>query len=1222
MSLSFQVFISGKVSDDLLPLWADTHIKKVEISRNNQTWILHLIIPAPLPAAAVSETQEQLLHYHDFLKEIVLNPLLADTYDGLSELVRTNQRDLAAALFKGGEDLFDSPAITWHYRSQGIDIVCQREEIYARVIGEGICTSMGEWLRQHYSISIIVRAILENVQTGAERSGQHYLAEGKLEVIEPLPEIARSGRRGGASRDRNKLVETIRDRSVPIASLEEGLKTAVIEGEVWDKKVVSMQEGLTAVYYFLTDHNDTMIVKAFWSQPDFDRIKIGDRIKVKGGTRFDARIKETALFLDQYAQLDKDLRRDDTDTKRIELHAHTKMSAMDGLTEIKELLKRAVQWRHPAIAITDHASIQAFPVAYAAQKELNRGNDHKIKIIYGVEGYMVERDKKERPWHIIILACNSVGLKNLYRLVSLSYLDHFYRQPRIPRQELIEHREGLLLGTACEAGELFRALVDGAEPSQLESIAAFYDYLEIQPRANNSFMIRKGLVSSEEDLLDLNRQIVNLGRRLGKTVVATGDVHFLDPHHEKYRTIIKGGQDYEDAEEHLPLYFRTTEEMLAEFAYLGPEEAERVVIEGPALVSAQVEDLKPVPDGFYPPRIEGAETEIADLTWQQAHVRYGPILPELVEERIKRELDSIIGHGFAVLYLVAHKLVKKSNQDGYMVGSRGSVGSSLVAFLTGITEVNALPPHYICPDCYYCEFVTANAMGCGADLDDKTCPGCGHDLAKDGFDIPFETFMGFAGDKVPDIDLNFSGDYQSQAHQYVEELFGRQSVFRAGTISTIADKTAFGFVKKYAEKQGADIKNSEMSRLVAGITGVRRTTGQHPGGLIVVPTDKDVMDFTPLQHPADNKDSGVITTHFEYHAIGDQLVKLDILGHDDPTVIKELEDLTGIKASQLSLSDRQTMNIFSGVEPLGVRSEDIGTTVGTFGIPEFGTPFVRQMLETTRPTTFAELVRISGLSHGTDVWLHNAQELIESNTATLNEVICTRDDIMTYLIHQDMNKTQAFEIMEKVRKGRGLGDHEIDLMARCRIPQWYIEACQKIKYMFPKAHAVAYVTMAFRIAWFKINYPLAFYSSFFGIRAEDFEAETILNGYEIVRERIREISKLGFNASHKEKRLLTVLELALEMYARGFHFQPVDIYKSDARKFIISGSGLIMPFAALANIGAAAAQGIISSRQNGDYLSIEDFQVRTRLNKSGMDILRQENCFADLPEKNQMSLFA
>lgn len=1220
MSQSFQAFISNRLKEDLVSFWKDCWIEKVEVDQTKKTWKLRVRIPQPIPTTHIRATEEQLLLYHDFLQSIQIMPTLDESYDAFHHLLISRLDDLCSSVNGDEENIFKSASIKLQFKDRGIDIICGQNEIYENIIKKGLCTRIADWFWEEYSLQILVRALLGGKSTRKPKL-EEYLPDGQLEVIAPLKTAARQGKRGSYN-DKNRLVKSIREKSIPVAELEEGIKTAVTEGEVWDKKVVYMQDGLLASYYYLTDFDDSIIVKAYWNQEEDDQIQIGDRIKVKGSTRFEPRVKETALFMEQYMLLQADLRSDNCSRKRIELHAHTKMSSMDGLTEIKDLIRRAAQWHHPAIAITDHACIQAFPIAYAAQKEINKVSDYQIKIIYGVEGYMVEKDKKDKPWHIILLARNVTGLKNLYKLVSLSYLDYFYRQPRIPRQELIKYREGLLLGTACEAGELFRALVAGASAAELEAIASFYDYLEIQPRSNNSFMIRKGMVREEEELLNFNRQIVTLGRRLGKPVVATGDVHFLDPHHEKYRTIIKSGQDYEDAEEHMPLFFRTTDEMLAEFDYLGPEEAAKVVIEGPALISAQIEDVQPVPDGFYPPKIEGAEEEIEDLTWRNAHAVYGPQLPVLVEERIKRELKSIVGHGFSVLYLIAHKLVRKSNQDGYLVGSRGSVGSSLVAYLTGITEVNALPPHYICPNCFYCEFVNSGNLGCGADLDDKACPGCGHDLAKDGFDIPFETFMGFEGDKIPDIDLNFSGDYQSHAHQYVEELFGSQNVYRAGTISTIADKTAYGFVKKYAEKQDLNIKNSEMIRLANGVTGVRRTTGQHPGGLIVVPTDKDIMDFTPLQHPADNKDSGVITTHFEYHAIGDQLVKLDILGHDDPTVIKELEDLTGIRASSLSLSDKQTMLLFSGVEPLGVKPEEISSTVGTYGIPEFGTPFVRQMLETTRPTTFAELVRISGLSHGTDVWLHNAQNLIEDNIASLNEVICTRDDIMTYLIHQDMNKTQAFEVMEKVRKGKGLKEKDIDLMEKCGIPSWYIESCQKIKYMFPKAHAVAYVTMAFRIAWFKINHPLAFYSSFFGIRAEDFEAETILGGYETVRDRIKEINKLGFNAPQKEKKLQTVLELVMEMYARGFHFKPVNIYESDARKFIISGDGLLLPFAALPNIGVSAAQGIISSRKDGAYLSIEDFQARSRLNKSAMDTLRKENCFIGLPEKNQISLFA
>lgn len=1223
MTLYFQDFIKDKIDPSLVQAWTGTVIHQVEVCKRKKAWRIELITEELVHSQILEDTRTQLRDYHEFLEDMELVPVWRDSALCLQRLLDERKEDLSSSLFQEANCAGLWPELTLKFDHHRIDIVCESRAIYEQVIDADICTRLAEWLWREYLQQVLVRAILAG--QGQSRPIQPALiSHGPIDTIVVRVDQHSALKKGAGSRDRKKRTAPIRENAVPIIGLEEGQKNAVVAGEVWNKEITTYNEGNLRVDYWLSDGSDSVVVRAFWDHSAEDKIEIGDHIKVKGSYHVAKNLKEPALYLLSYNLLDKVLRQDNSPHKRIELHAHTKMSSLDGLTEIKELIQRAADWGHPAVAITDHACIQAFPVGHAALQEINRSrsDEQKLKLIYGVEAYLVEEDKKDRPFHIIILARNRQGLKNLYRLVSKSYLDHFYRQPRILRRDLATYREGLLLGTACEAGELFQAILRGAGQEILQRIADFYDYFEVQPRANNAFLLRRGAIACETDLLEINRQIVALGRSNGKPVVATGDVHFLDPEDEKYRMIMKSALDFEDAEEAMPLYLRTTEEMLDEFAYLGEAEAHRIVVDDPARVAEQIEHLQPVPDGFFPPKIQGAEEEITALTWRKAHAVYGPYLPPLVEERIKRELDSIIGHGYSVLYLVAHKLVKKSNEDGYLVGSRGSVGSSLVAFLTGITEVNALPPHYICRACYYFETTDSDILGCGADLPDRLCPGCGATLAKDGFDIPFETFMGFEGDKVPDIDLNFSGDYQSRAHQYVEELFGRANVFRAGTTSTIADKTAFGFVKKYAEKKDLDIKNSEMTRLARGMTGVRRTTGQHPGGLIVVPHDSDILDFTPLQHPADNKESGIITTHFEYHAIGDQLVKLDILGHDDPTVIKELEDLTGIKAASVSLSDRATMQLFSGLEPLGASPEDIGSTVGTLGIPEFGTHFVRGMLETTRPTTFSGLVRISGLSHGTDVWLNNAQQLIRDQIASLSEVICTRDDIMTYLIYKQMDKNQAFDIMERVRKGKGLSAQQVKLMQTTQIPDWYIGACQKIKYMFPKAHAVAYVTMAFRIAWFKINYPLAFYASFFGVRAEDFEASTILAGYDKVCNRIKEIEKMGLSAPQKERKLITILELAREMYARGYHFKPVDIYRSDAHKFIIDGTGLILPFAALPNIGAAAAHGIILSRREGPYISIEDFQNRTRMNKSIMDMLRQEQCFMDLPEKSQISLFA
>ena len=1143
---------------------------------------------------------------------------MLDYTSKINAILSARKADWTTGCFPGYDQHKDYQTIDWQIADDRIDLIADQLDCYQKIIDNDVCSKLAAWFWQEYRLSILIRVVCRP-QKSLASPRVTLIKQEEPEIISLAPEENKKKRSFG--QNKRNVSQLIKAPSMPVSELQEGMKSAVTEGEVWFKETSVLKDGRLVVSYYLTDHSDTIIIKTFVDSSKEDKIEIGEYIKVKGPIRFDPFIKEAVLYMEGCNKLEHQQRCDQSPEKRVELHAHTKMSSMDGLSEVKQLINKAAAWGHPAIAITDHGCIQAFPLAYAAEKAL-QSSGKNLKIIYGVEAYLIEEDKKERPYHIILLAKNLTGLRNLYKLISLSYLDHFYRKPKMPRAELARYRQGLLLGSACEAGELYQALLNQANEEELDAIAQFYDYLEIQPVNNNQFLIKEGRVQSEEELMDLNRRIIALGEKHHKLVVATGDVHFLEPHDQIYRTIIQAGQGFEDSDAQAPLYFKNTEEMLADFAYLGEEIARRVVIDNPNQIAAIIEQLRPVPSGFYPPQIESAEQEITDLTWHNAHLRYGEKLPEIVEARLRRELESITTHGFSVLYLIAHKLVKKSNEDGYMVGSRGSVGSSLVAFLTGITEVNAMPPHYLCTNCHYTEFFCSGEAGSGADLEDKSCPHCGAALNKDGFDIPFETFLGFDGDKTPDIDLNFSGDYQSRAHQYVEELFGSENVFRAGTISTVAEKTAFGFVKKYAEEKQLQLKNSEITRLAGGITGVRRTTGQHPGGLIVVPRDHDIMEFTPLQHPADKKESGIITTHFEYHALDEQLIKLDILGHDDPTVIKELEDLTGIKARSISLSEPETMKLFSGVEPLKVKPEDIDSSVGTYGIPEFGTRFVRQMLEATRPTSFSELVRISGLSHGTDVWTHNAQDLIEAKTATLSEVICTRDDIMTYLIQKGLEKKQSFKIMEKVRKGKKLNQEEANAMLAQDVPQWYVDSCNKIEYMFPKAHAVAYVTMAYRIAWFKVYYPLAFYASFFGIRAEDFDAATILSGYEAVRQKIKEIDKMGYSASQKDKKLITILELAMEMYARGYGFTPVDIYQSDARKFMVKGNSLLLPFAALPNIGDAAAQGVVTARADGPFISVEDFQVRTHLNKNAMEWLRHENCFAGLPEKSQLSLFA
>lgn len=1208
MSRDFYAFLSQYSPEAAVPNWQGAVLNRVEVQTEKAAWRFYITISRePVPRPVIEETIQALRKAWPFLEDIDFN-LQTLELENILHTIRDKHRAEIEALFPSAE-VFHS--VKWRVENNRLDLLAGRAELFDIIMKGQACPRLSAWLWEQYRLRVVVRARCEEAPEQGNQGAVFIPAR------EPnlLDEKVKTRKKKGGKRQNYADLLT---GSPPMAyaELEDGLRNAVVEGEVWEKNTTPMRDGRILAAYYISDYKDSLIVKAFYDRAGDDQINPGEYIRVWGSVRYDPNLREITLVMDGFEKRPKPMRTDDEENKRVELHAHTKMSAMDGLAEVHELVERAARWGHSAIAITDHGCTQAYPEAYKAASK------HKIKLIYGVEAYLVEKDKRERPYHIVLLARNVEGLKNIYRLVSSSYIDHYYRHPKIPRELLAQNRSGILLGSACESGELYQAMLNGADRDQLIKIASFYDYLEVQPLPNNEFLLREGRVASRAELEDLVRRTVELGEILGKPVVATGDVHFVEPEHEIYRRIIQAGQGYEDAEAQAPLYLKTTGEMLAEFDFLEERQRRALVIENPNLITAMIEDIKPVPDGFYPPTIDRAEEEISRLTWDRAGVIYGSPLPELVEARIKRELDSIIRHGFSVLYLIAQKLVKKSNDDGYMVGSRGSVGSSLVAFLTGITEINPLPPHYICPSCKTAYFAEAGRVELGADLPDADCEKCGHPLNKDGFDIPFETFLGFEGDKVPDIDLNFSGDYQARAHQYVEELFGKENVFRAGTISTIAERTAYGFVVKFAESRQMQLKNSEINRLVRGIAGVRRTTGQHPGGLIVVPREQDIFSFTPLQHPADNKESGIITTHFDYHAIGDQLVKLDILGHDDPTVIKSLEDLTGVKASRVSLSDPTAMKLFSSVQPMGIRPEDIGSKVGTFGVPEFGTRFVRQILESTRPTTLSELVRICGLSHGTDVWLNNAQTLIERGTASLTEVICNRDDIMTYLIQRSMDKKQAFKIMENVRKGRGLDQNMSESMRGAGVPEWYIESCRKISYMFPKAHAAAYVNNSFRVAYFKVFYPLAFYASFFSIRAEDFEAETVLKGYDAIRARIKEIEKAGNEASQKDKKLLPILEVALEMCARGFHFWPVDIYKSEATRYVIKGQGLLLPFAALPNIGKAAAEGAVASRGDRPFISVEDFQARTRLNKTSIEILRQHNCFDGLPENNQIQLFA
>lgn len=1022
-------------------------------------------------------------------------------------------------------------------------------------------------------------------------------------------------KRRGSSGGRRLLQDSIRGEATPILDLQEEERNVVICGEVvaFDSRLT--RTGKTLIMFDLYDGTDTLSCKAFLDEPQDLPIKRGKWLKVRGNLQFQTFDNQLSLMVQGLTPVEAPPGlTDQAPEKRVELHLHTKMSGLDGTIDVEHVVQLAASLGHEAVAITDHGVIQAFPDAHRA------GKKHGVKIIYGVEGYLIDNpESKERSYHIVILAKNKVGLKNLYRLVSLSHLDYFYRRPRIPRAILGEYREGLILGSACEAGEVYQAILH-QDPKVME-IASFYDYLEIQPLENNGFLIGTTQVRSKEDLVRINQQIVKIGESLKIPVVATGDVHFLRPEDSFVRTILLAGHGFEDAERQAPLYYRTTEEMLQEFTYLTPEKAYEVVISNPRAVSAEIEELIPVPEGLHPPQIPNAEKDLEEMTYRAARKLYGDPLPEVVAARLERELKAIIGHGYASLYLIAHKLVKKSLDDGYLVGSRGSVGSSLVATMCEITEVNPLPPHYVCGECFWNEFFLEGEVGSGVDLPDKDCPKCGNALQKLGFEIPFEVFMGFHGDKVPDIDLNFSGEYQAQIHSYTEELFGAEQVYRAGTIGTLAEKTAYGYIMKYLEQVNETKRNAEVNRLVTKLSGVRRTTGQHPGGMVVVPPDKDIYDFTPIQYPANDPSSGTITTHFEYHALDDSLVKLDILGHDDPTMLRFLEDLTGVPVLEIALDDEKTMSIFSSLEHLGVREEQIGTPVGTLGIPEFGTRFVRQMLIDTRPQTFSDLVRISGLSHGTNVWTNNAQNLIREGVTDLSNVIATRDDIMSYLMLRGLDSGDAFRIMEQVRRGRGLTEQDEELLRKFAVPEWYIDSCNKISYMFPKAHAVAYVMMAFRIAYFKVHYPAEFYAALFSLRAGDFDAQLVAQGEQAVRSEMALIESKGYDATPKERSTVTQLEIVLEAMARGVRFLPVDLYKSSDQRFEIEDGALRPPFASLQGVGVNAAAGILEARQEGEFISIEDLRLRSGVTKAVIETLRLHGCLEGLPETNQLTLF-
>ena len=1039
------------------------------------------------------------------------------------------------------------------------------------------------------------------------------------------------------------------------------LEGVAVRGEVCDvTSKFSDKQNAWYLSFDLTDYTGTIRVFKKMMNENASQItkKItkGMWLTVSGGLKYEEVDKryddsyaepryEPTLFPKNIVAADHEQRADTAEEKRVELHLHTKMSASDALTDTREVIRRAMEWGHPAIAITDHGVVHSFPEAMQAAEALGG----KIKVIYGMEGYIVndtdlsdseknaseERRERTKYRHIILLVKNKTGLNNLYKLVTKSHLEHFSRVPNIPKSLLDEHREGLIIGSACAAGELFRAVANKLEPEVLKKIAGYYDYLEIQPACNNRFMLYEDnpRASNTDDLREFNKRIVELGGELGIPVVATGDVHFLDPEHEIFRYVLLTSKGFESADEQLPIYFKPTDEMLSEFAYLGEETAYDVVVKNSKMIADMCEVIRPLPKKeLFAPKLERSAEDLREIVFRRQRELYGENPPEIVTRRVDTELGDILDRGYDVIYMTAQKLVAGSIEHGYLVGSRGSVGSSIVAFLAGITEVNALPAHYRCPVCRNSDFVSGEGYGCGADMPDIACPVCGAAYAKDGFNIPFETFLGFDGDKVPDIDLNFSGEYQAQAHKHTMDLFGADYVFRAGTITTVAEKTAFGFVEKYVKSLGKTVTKAEERRLARGCVGVKRTTGQHPGGLIVIPQGMDITDFCPAQHPADDRDKGIITTHFDYHCMEDNLIKLDELGHDDPTMIRMLEDMTGIDARDIKFDDPGTMSIFTSPEPLGLPADDdiIGTT-GSIGIPEFGTPLTRDMLRDTKPQNFDTLVRLSGYSHGTGVWLGNARELILSGKTSVSDTISCRDDIMLYLISKGMTDRYAFKISESIRKGYGLPDGAEDTMTSHRIPEWYIESCKRITYLFPKAHAVAYVMMAFRIAWFKVHKPLEFYSAYFYRRSQkdSFDAELMTRGLQTARRKIRELrnelkgSKSKENKDKKEEELLITLEACYEFYMRGFEFASIDLYDSDPVKFLITGANTIRPpFVAISGLGETAAYDIAENRAGREFISVDDVSnACAKVSKTHLEQLRAFGAMRDLPESSQLSLF-
>ena len=1477
----FEVFPTLRVEEEIKMLFLGVQVLKVTTNSMHTFVKVHLKSDHLIQKTSIYE-MEHLIKMQLF-KQSHVQVVICETYELSAQytpenimkeyfesfLVELNQRSVVErSMFQNAKYAFEDG-----------NILCLQltDTIVAQGKKESLASYLKEVYEKRFQCPIEVRVLYKQAKESKLKYNEVKLKQEVETILEQAaniqqkkeqqeqkkPEAAKPAREKkvftGQSRqapDDTGLVygRPFDDDTIELSQVIGEMGEITIRGKVISFDTREIRNEKTIIMYAVTDFTDTIMVKMFVRNDQLadvlGEVKKGAFLKIKGVTtidKFDGELTIGSVFGIKKIPDFTESRTDTAPEKRVELHCHTKMSDMDGVSEVKDLVKRAHDWGHKAIAITDHGVVQSFPDANHYIETLDK--DDPFKVIYGVEGYLVDdlqdvaihekgqtladtyvvfdlettgfspiKDKiieigavkvengvitdhfstfvnpkvpipfqitqltsitdqmvmdspdietilpqflafvgdavlvahnasfdvgfieqncryqdiqpdftsvdtvalarillptlskfklnvvakalnisqehhhravddarvtaeifvkfiemlKERgiedlkklnqfgsqnknaikklpSYHVIILAKNNIGRVNLYTLISRSHLNYFARQPRIPKSELSKYREGLIVGSACEAGELYQAILNDKSEERIARIVDYYDYLEVQPLGNNRFMIdsdRITKVKNEEDLREINRKIIRLGEQFNKPVVATCDVHFMDPEDEVYRRIIMAGKGFTDADNQAPLYLHTTDEMLAEFEYLGSAKAKEIVIDNPNKIADMVEKISPVRPDKCPPVIPDSDKTLRTICYEKAHSMYGENLPEVVTERLERELNSIISNGFAVMYIIAQKLVWKSNEDGYLVGSRGSVGSSFVATMAGITEVNPLSPHYYCKKCHYSDFdseeVKAFAGGCGWDMPDKMCPVCGEKLMKDGFDIPFETFLGFKGNKEPDIDLNFSGDYQSNAHKYTEVIFGKGQTFRAGTIGTLADKTAFGYVKNYFEERGQRKRNCEIDRIVQGCTGIRRSTGQHPGGIIVLPHGEDINSFTPVQHPANDTQTDIITTHFDYHSIDHNLLKLDILGHDDPTMIKTLEEYISspamdneynetdnpFVATKIPLDDKDVMSLFHDTSALGITPEDIGgCPVGCLGIPEFGTDFVIQMVVDTKPQTLSDLIRISGLSHGTDVWLNNAQELIKSGKATISTAICTRDDIMTYLINKGLDSEESFTIMERVRKGavakgkcKEWPQFKED-MQKHGVPDWYIWSCEKIKYMFPKAHAAAYVMMAYRIAYCKVNYPLAYYGAYFGIRADAFSYEIMCQGKEHLQNYIDDYTRRANSLSKKEQDTMKDMRIVQEMYARGFEFLPIDIYKAKATKFQIIDGKLMPPLSSIDGMGEKAAEAVEEAAKDGPYLSRDDFRQRTKASKTVLDYMAELGLLGDLPESNQLSLF-